>query len=111
MGRLYPCILCIFGIVAFACRPAPPNWARYDIGGMYHFEIERVGNFDTSVKFEFKSEGAEQREFVEIVSDGKTIRIENGKLSVNGKDAGRVQKKDRIMIKRDGAVLVNGKKR
>lgn len=99
------------GLVAGGCTKSPPespHWAKYRIGA-YQFEIERIGEFSTSVDFHFKEEGGERTGFVEIVADAVTVRIEDGKLTVNNKAKGEVEPDDLIKVPLDGKVSINGK--
>jgi len=88
------------------------NSARYNFdGGRYLIEVETDGPTDTVVNSQFADHG-KGKELVEINwGESMELRIEEGKLTVNGKDRGTLAKGDRIKINSAGKVLVNSTER
>src|SRR5262245_54561908 len=81
--------------------------------GRYLITVETEGPTGSSVKTHFADDGkGKVEELVEITwGDSRELRIENGKLTINGKDRGTLTKGDRIRIDASGRVLVNGAER
>lgn len=97
-----------------SCDPSPhQSFAKYDLGGgRYYIEIEDTQG-GVSLKFHSKSEGEVVTGERYDLSWGKShqLRIDDGKLTVNGVDSGTLQPGDRIVAKVNGDILVNGAKR
>jgi hypothetical protein len=93
--------------------PSPRSYAKYDLaGGRYFLDCEDTGD-GSSLKFQSTSEGTVvTKELYEFSWGGRhQLRIEDGKLTVDGTERGTLQPGDRITIKASGDLLVNGSKR
>jgi hypothetical protein len=47
----------------------------------------------------------------ELIAGSNTLRVKDGHITANGKDAGEVKQGDSVLLDVDGAVTVNGQKR
>jgi hypothetical protein len=86
------------------------SYAKYELsGGRYFIDCEDTGD-GSSLSFNSTSDGTVvTRELYEFSWGGKhQLRIEDGKLTVDGTDRGTLQPGDRITIKASGDLLVNG---
>ncbi len=113
MFRAVP--LCVLlTLLALGCgRSTASSFAKYDIGGgRYFVEIE---NTDGGSALNFKSSGegnAVTGERYDLSwGNAHRLQIENGKLTVDGVDYGKLEPGDRITFKASGEMLVNGTKR
>jgi hypothetical protein len=106
---------CFAVVILTGCRGNPaPVTAQYNFhDGRYLVEVETVGQGVSSQSSHFTEDGqGNVTEEVEIRwGDSKGLRIENGKLTVNGQDRGTLAKGDRIKVDASGKVLVNGVER
>lgn len=94
-------------------KPTPVS-AQYNFdSGRYLVEVETDGPTSSAVNSHFTDNGnGKVEELVEITwGNSMKLRIENGKLTVNGKDLGTLTKGDRIKINSAGKLLVNGAER
>jgi hypothetical protein len=90
-------------------KPVPMS-AHYNFdSGRYRIEVVTEGPTGSSINSHFTDDGrGTVDELVEIThGDSLKLRIENGKLTVNGKDRGALAKGDRIKVDAAGRVLVN----
>jgi hypothetical protein len=93
--------------------PTPPSYAKYDLGGgRYFIDCEDTGG-GSSLRFDSASEGdVVTKELYELSWGGShQLRIEDGKLTVDGTERGTLQPGDRITIKANGEIFVNGGQR
>jgi hypothetical protein len=96
-----------------APSPSPRTFAKHDLaGGRYFIDCEDTGG-GSSLKFKSTGEGMVVTKELFEFSWGGThqLVIEDGKLTVDGKDRGPLQPGDRITIKESGDLLVNGSNR
>jgi len=104
----------IFCLLLSSCQQSPTrSFAKYDLGGgRYYVEIEDTQG-GTSLKFNSHSEGKVVTQEQYDLSWGKShrLQIDDGKLTINGGDLGKLQPGDRIIAKVNGDILVNGAKR
>ena len=110
-SRIAGAILCL--LLSSCHQSSLKSFAKYDLGGgRYYVEIEDTQG-GTSLKFDSHSEGKVVMEEQYDLSWGKShqLRIENGKLAIDGVDFGGLQPGDRIIAKVNGDILVNGAKR
>jgi len=89
-----------------------PSYAKYDLAdGRYYIDCQDTGP-GSSLKFNSTSEGTVVTNELYEFSWGGThqLRIEDGRLSVDGTERGTLQPGARITITAAGDVLVNGRK-
>jgi len=109
-------VLCFLSVGCGRVTPpaAPPRtFAKHDLnGGRYVIECEDTGG-GSSLSFRSASDGkGVTGEVYDFAWGGsRRLRIEDGKLTVDGADRGTLQPGDRITITVDGQVLVNGSNR
>ena len=80
----------------------------------YSFEVESRGPGEPIVnsRYPYGDPDGKPKELITISwGDEQKLRIEIGKLTVNGKDRGMLAKGDRIKLEASGRVLVNGTER
>lgn len=80
----------------------------------YSFEVESRGPGEpiVSSRSPHGAPDGQLKELIEISwGDEQKLRIEIGKLTVNGKDRGMLSQGDRIKLEVSGRVLVNGTER
>jgi hypothetical protein len=95
-------------------RARPPVVYHFNVyGGRYSVEVEvtapGIASFNNPLTDDGKGKVEEPFEFTSGPS-GK-LRIEDGKLTVNGKDRGTLASGDRITVTARGKVLVNDTER
>ena len=95
-------------------RAMPPVVYHFIVyGGRYYVEVETpapgIASFNNPLTDDGKGKAEEPFEFTSG-SSGK-VRIEGGKLTVDGKDRGTVASGDRIKVTTRGKVLVNDTER
>jgi hypothetical protein len=114
MGRVISvCVFLFFLATGCGQSTSPPSYAKYDLGGgRYFVEIENTDG-GSSLKFHSRGEGKFVTEEVYDFSWGKShhLRIDNGKLTIDGADGGKLQPGDQIVVKSSGETFVNGTKR
>ncbi len=114
MGRVKSVSLFLC-LLATGCGPSTslPSYAKYDLdGGRYFVEIENTQG-GASLHSNSRGEGKVVTEEFYDFSWGKShhLRIENGKLTIDGADGGELKPGDRIVVKSSGETFVNGTKR
>ena len=90
-----------------------PRPAKYELaGGRYFIDCEDTGR-SSSLTFNSSSEGKViTRELYEFSWDSThQLRIEDGKLTVDGTERGTLEPGDRITIRASSDIFVNGSKR
>ena len=98
------------------CAPktsAPASYVRYTIGeNRYFLEVENTQG-SSSLTFNSKSSGTKVDEEHYDLSWGKgqSLKIDNGKLQVNGINYGEISPGAKIVVKGDGKLLINGEER
>jgi hypothetical protein len=104
-------------VMAIGCRQAPapsaPSYAKYDLhGGRYFIEIEDTQG-GSSLDFNSSGKGNVVQEERYTLTWGKShrLQIENGALTIDGADRGKLQPGDRVVIKPSGDILINGTER
>ncbi len=103
-------IVCMLLAGCGAGSPPARTYAKYDLaGGRYFLDCEDTGS-GSSLKFTSTSEGTVvTRELYEFSwGDTHRLRIEDGKLTVDGADRGTLAPGDRLTITASGDLLVNG---
>ena len=106
-------VVCVLFVGCGWGSPPPHSYAKYDLaGGRYFIDCEDTGG-GSSLSFQSTSEGTViTNELYEFSwGDAHQLRIEDGKLTVDGMDRGMLQPGDRITIKASGQLLVNGSMR
>lgn len=106
-------VVCVLLAGCGGGSPPSRSYANYDLaGGRYFIDCEDTG-VGSSLKFKSTSEGtAVTKELYEFSWGGThQLRIEDGKLTVDGTERGMLEPGDRITIKASGQLLVNGSKR
>lgn len=107
------CVFLCFLATGCGQSTPPPSYAKYDLGGgRYFVEIENTEG-GASLKFNSHGEGAVVTEESYDFSWGKShhLRIDNGKLTIDGADGGLLQPGDKIVVNLLGETFVNGTKR
>ena len=110
------CVLCFLFVGCGRVSPPPQRprtFAKHDLdGGRYFIECEDTGS-GSSLSFRTTSEGmnvtGETYDF--SWGDTRRLRIEEGRLTVDGAERGQLEPGDRITITAAGEILVNGSKR
>lgn len=111
--------LLIYSVVCLLCAgcgggsSSAPSYAKFDLaGGRYFIDCEDTGD-GSSLNFESTSEGmVVTKELYEFTWGGThQLRIEDGRLTVDGNERGTLEPGDRITIKASGDLLVNGTQR
>jgi hypothetical protein len=78
----------------------------------YHLEIETTEAFNLSTHQDHRKAGAETvADVAEYQWGGNTLKIDRGALTLNGRDRGLLQPGDRVLVKLNGEVYVNGQQR
>ena len=112
--RVLACfVFCVLFAGCGVGSPSAGTYAKYDLaGGRYFLDCEDTGG-GSSLKFASTSEGMVVTKELYVFSWGDThqLRIEDGKLTVDGADRGTLQPGDRITIRASGELLVNGSQR
>jgi len=109
-------MLTLFACLQPACRPALERHqapVRHVLGGgRYTVEIENAGG-GSALKLYSHSEGPTVTEGRYEISwgEGGSLKIDNGRLTIGGRSCGVVAEGDKIIVRTDGSVLVNGKPR
>lgn len=103
-------IVCVLFAGCDVGSPPARTYARHDLaGGRYFLDCEDTGG-GSSLKFTSTSDGMVVTKELYEFSWGDThrLRIEDGKLTVDGADRGSLAPGDRITITASGDLLVNG---
>jgi hypothetical protein len=106
-------VICLLFVGCGRVSPPPHAFAKHELnGGRYFIDCEDTGG-GSSLSFSSTSEGQVVKKELYDFSWGGTnqLRIEDGKLTVDGTERGTLQRGDRITITAAGDVLVNGSKR
>lgn len=106
-------VVCLLFAGCGGGSPPSRSYAKHDLaGGRYFIDCEDTGD-GSSLSFNSTSEGTVVTKELYEFSWGGThqLRVEDGKLTIDGTDRGTLEPGDRITIKASGDVLVNGGKR
>ena len=101
----------LFSLLPAGCNREPPVPAthNYDLfGGRYFVDIETVGSFSMSNNVTNRQEGDKSVQLAEYKWQGHSLRLDNGKLTFDGKDYGSLKDGDRVRVDKDGRLSING---
>lgn len=101
-------IVVLLGSILVGCgKPTPPTPPVFVI-------TTPEGMCGNEVEFERRTVAISTRGgdgSLEVASDDNRLRIAKGKVTLNDKDYGAVEKGDRVKVTADGKLLVNGVER
>ncbi len=90
-------------------EPPVPATHSYDLfGGKYFVDIETVGSFSISNTVRNGEQDGEKVERAEYGWGGHALKIDQGRLTFDGKDCGTLKEGDRVRVDKDGRLSVNG---